>query len=246
MIGFAGKCILITGAAGGIGRATAELFARLDAALVLTDRDAEAAVSLASELDPTGARAVGTGHDVTVPEEADRAVALACDRFGGLDAVVCAAGLYPEGAVETMQDEDWRRAMAVNLDGVFHTCRAAVPHLREGGSIVAIASMAGHRGSRFHAHYAAAKGGVLSFCRSLAQETAPRIRVNAVSPGLIDTPMVRPLMASRGERLIEQTPLGRLGRPDEVAGAVAFLCSDLASFITGETIHINGGLHIAS
>jgi 3-oxoacyl-[acyl-carrier protein] reductase len=110
--------------------------------------------------------------------------------------------------------------------------------------VVNIASMAGHRGSYQHAHYAAAKGAVLSFTRSLALELAPRVRVNAVSPGLIDTPMVRPLMAARGPQLIEQTPLKRLGTSEEVARVIAFLCSDWASFITGETVHVNGGLYI--
>lgn len=106
--------------------------------------------------------------------------------------------------------------------------------------------MAGHRGSYMHAHYSTAKGGVLTFSRSLALELAPRIRVNAVSPGLIDTPLIQPLLKVRGPMLIEQTPLKRLGKPEEVASTIAFLCSDWASFITGETIHINGGLYIVS
>src|SRR5690606_40591374 len=126
----------------------------------------------------------------------------------------------------------------------FYTCRVIAPLLREGGAIVTIASVAGHRGSYQHAHYAAAKGAVLAFSRSLALELAPRIRVNAVSPGLIDTPMVQPLLDVRGEELIAAMPLKRLGRPEEVARAIAFLCSDGASFIHGETLHINGGLYI--
>ena len=109
-----------------------------------------------------------------------------------------------------------------------------------------IASMAGHKGSYMHSHYAAAKGAVLTFSRSLALELAPRVRVNAISPGLIDGPMVQPLLRVRGPELIEQTPLKRLGTPDEVARSVAFLCSDWASFITGETVHVNGGLYIGS
>ncbi len=112
--------------------------------------------------------------------------------------------------------------------------------------MVNIASMAGHRGSYQHAHYAAAKGAVLSFSRSLALELAPRVRVNAVSPGLIDTPLVQPLLKVRGPQLIDQTPLKRLGTSEEVARVIAFLCSDWASFITGETVHINGGLYIVS
>jgi 3-oxoacyl-[acyl-carrier protein] reductase len=146
-----------------------------------------------------------------------------------------------------MTDAAWRACLAVNLDGTMALCRAAVPHMGEGGAIVTLASIAGHRGSAGHAHYAAAKGGVLAFTRSLAAELSPRgIRANAVSPGLIDTPMIAAMMAERGPSLVAQTPLRRLGTAAEVAGAVLFLASDLASFVTGETLHVNGGLYIHS
>jgi 3-oxoacyl-[acyl-carrier protein] reductase len=148
--------------------------------------------------------------------------------------------------VHSMTDAQWRQTIAVNLDSVFFTCRAAIPVMADGGAIVNIASMAGHRGSYMHTHYAAAKGAVLTFSRSLARELAPRIRVNAVSPGLIDTPLIQPLLKVSGPALIEQTLLKRLGKPEEVARVIAFLCSDWSSFLTAETIHINGGLHIAS
>lgn len=172
-------------------------------------------------------------------------LAEACrDRFGHADFLVTGAGVYRDQLVASMSDEQWRETLGINLDGVFFTCRAVAPLLRDGGAIVNIASMAGHRGSYQHAHYAAAKGAVLSFSRSLALELAPRIRVNAVSPGLIDTPLIRPLLAAKGDELIKATPLKRLGRPEEVARAVAFLCSDWASFVNGETLHINGGLCI--
>jgi 3-oxoacyl-[acyl-carrier protein] reductase len=119
--------------------------------------------------------------------------------------------------------------------------------MNDGGSMVHIASVAGHRGSRQHAHYATAKAGVLGLARSLAQEFAPRnIRVNSVSPGIIDTPMVNDLMRGKGDYILASTPLGRMGTPDEVAGVIAFLASDLASFVTGETVHVNGGYYIAS
>ena len=136
--------------------------------------------------------------------------------------------------------------LSVNLDGVFYTCRAAIPHFSETAAIVNVASMAGHRGSVGHADYAAAKGAVLNFSRTLAMELAPRVRVNSVSPGLIDTPMVRGLMDANGAALIAGTPAKRLGTPQEVARVVAFLASDWASFVTGETVHVNGGLYIAS
>jgi 3-oxoacyl-[acyl-carrier protein] reductase len=155
------------------------------------------------------------------------------------------AGLYPEGGLAAMSESEWRRAIDVNLNGVFLTCRSAARHLRDNSAVVMVSSIAAHRGSAMHAHYAAAKGGVLSLMRSLALELAPRTRVNAVSPGIIESEMTRTLVAARGEQLVAQTPLGRLGRPGEVASVIAFLCSDAASFITGETIHVNGGLYVA-
>lgn len=241
---FAGKVLLLTGANGGIPRAVARLFHRLGASLVLSDLDAAGLQDFGAELDRSGTRVATLGGDATRPADSDEAVALAQSRFGGLDVLVTGAGLYLDQLVGTMTDAQWRQTVAVNLDGVFYACRAATRALRDGGAVVNIASMAGHRGSYQHAHYAAAKGAVLSFTRSLALELAPRVRVNAVSPGLIETPMIAPLMAARGPQLIDQTPLKRLGTPDEVARVIAFLCSDWASFVTGETVHINGGLYI--
>jgi len=246
MFDFEGKVLVLTGASGAIPRAVATTFFRLGARLILTDvRTAELA-SFAETLDPTGDRIATLRQDARVPTDAENVASACRARFGGADFLVTGAGLYRDQLVSTMSDTQWRETIGINLDGVFHTCRALAPLLREGGAIVNIASMAAHRGSYQHAHYAAAKGAVLSFSRSLALEPAPRIRVNAVSPGLIDTAMVKPLLEARGGELISATPLKRLGRPEEVASAVAFLCSDGASFITGETLHINGGLYIAS
>jgi 3-oxoacyl-[acyl-carrier protein] reductase len=246
MIDLSGRVLVVTGGGGAIGAAIARTFHACGANCVLTDLDAASALTAAQAFDPDGARTLALTQDVTRPEHATAACDAARERFGRVDFVVPNAGYYQDRLVAEMSDEDWRRTMAINLDGLFHTCRAAIPHLADGGAIVAIASMAGHRGSRAHAHYAAAKGAALAFMRSLALELAPRIRVNALSPGLIDTPLAKPLLDARGPALIAQTPLGRLGHPDEVARAAAFLCSDWASFITGETIHVNGGLHIAS
>jgi 3-oxoacyl-[acyl-carrier protein] reductase len=245
VIDFSGKVLLLTGANGAISRAIATLFHEHGASCVLTDLDGEGVSAFTRELDPGGVRTLALRQDVAQASDAERAVEATVARFGRIDLLVTAAGVYRDRLVSEMSEAEWRQSIAINLDGVFHSCRAAIPHLAEGSAIVNIASMAGHRGSYAHAHYAAAKGGVLSLTRSLALELAPRTRVNAVSPGLIEGPMVQPLIAKKPE-LIQNTPMKRLGTAQEVAGVVAFLCSDLARFVTGETVHVNGGLHIAS
>lgn len=247
MISFDGKVAVITGAAGDIGRATAHRFFDAGAHLVLTDLRGDEVEALARSLDATGERTAAVAHDARSSADADVVSALAKDQFGGADILVTAAGLFPRDDVEATTDEQWRDVQAINLDGVLYTSRAMIPVMRDGGAMVHIASLAGHRGTAFHAHYAAAKAGVLGLTRSLAQALAPRnIRVNAVSPGIIDTPMVEELMGYRGDLILATTPMARLGTPDEVAGAIAFLASDLASFITAETLHVNGGYYIAS
>lgn len=246
MFTFEGKTLLLTGANGGITRSVARTFHELGAGMVLTDLDGEGVERFGRELDPSGKRVFTMKVDVTRSEECDASLRFVKERFGKLDYLVNGAGLYLDQLVATMTDAQWRQTIGVNLDGVFYTCRAAIPLLADGGAVVNIASMAGHRGSFQHTHYAAAKGAVLAFSRSLARELAPRVRVNAVSPGLIDTPLIQPLLKVSGTSLIDQTPLKRLGRPEEVARVIAFLCSDWASFVNAETVHINGGLHIAS
>jgi 3-oxoacyl-[acyl-carrier protein] reductase len=242
MFDLAGKVALITGANGGIPRATAALFRRLGAHLVLTDLDPAALEAFAASLPEGQARIVVARADVTDRAEVDAAVALAGREFGGLDILVTGAGLYVEQDVPTMSDEAWRQTLAINLDGVFYACRAAMPLLRQGGAIVNVASMAGHRGSVRHAHYAACKAAVLGFTRSLVHELSPRgIRANCVSPGVIATPMTEAIMRDNGAALLAATPLKRFGTPEEVASVIAFLASDAASYVTGETVQINGG-----
>lgn len=244
MFDFAGRTLFLTGANGAIGRAVTRMFFECGANLFLTDLDTNGLDELSHSL---GAPArIGTAHlDVTDATRVDDAVARCVSQFGEIDFLVPLAGLYPESSLATMSTAEWRRAIDVNLDGVFLCCQSAAPHLRDRSAVVVVSSIAAHRGSAMHAHYAAAKGGVLGLARSLALELAPRTRVNAVSPGIIESEMTRRLVAARGVQLVAQTPLGRLGQPDEVASVIAFLCSDQASFITGETIHVNGGLYIA-
>jgi 3-oxoacyl-[acyl-carrier protein] reductase len=245
MFDLAGKVALLTGANGGIPRATAALFRRLGAHLVLTDLDPAALDDFAAGLPAADRRILTARVDVTRAAEVDEAIALAGREFGGIDILVTGAGLYVEQDVTAMSDEDWRLALGVNLDGVFYACRAAMPLLRRGGSVINIASMAGHRGSVRHAHYAACKAAVLGFTRSLVHELSPRgVRANCVSPGIIATPMTEAIMAANGAALIAATPMKRFGTPEEVASVIAFLASDAAAFVTGETIHINGGIYM--
>ncbi|MBC7136987.1 MAG: SDR family oxidoreductase [Oceanibaculum nanhaiense] len=244
MISFEGRVLLMSGAAGGIGLATAQVFARAGASLALGDLDEQRLAEMCAALGLPEDRLLLARHDVTEPESSRDLVRQAQQKFGGVDIVVPNAGLYPTDPFDSMSAASWSRTLAVNLDGVFHLCQAALPVLRPDAAMVLVASMAAHYGSPTHAHYAAAKGGVLSLAKSLAKELAP-VRVNAVSPGLIDTPMVQPLMQARGPELLNATPLRRLGTPEEVANCIAFLASPLSSYVTGATLHVNGGLYIA-
>ncbi|MDP5226728.1 MULTISPECIES: SDR family NAD(P)-dependent oxidoreductase [Arthrobacter] len=242
---FTGRTLLLTGAAGGIGREIAKLFHTAGANLVLADLNEDALQEVAAGLGEGPGRILCRATNGADPEDIAATVGAAVDTFGGLDFVVPAAGIYPERDVEDMSDDEWRLVQSINLDGVFYLLKRVIPHLADNAAIVNFASVAGHRGSRSHAHYAASKAGIIALTRSLAMELGSRARVNAVSPGTIETPMTIGLIRDRGESMLANTPLGRNGRPSEVASVVGFLCSDAASFITGETVHVNGGLFMA-
>lgn len=243
-ISFAGKTVLINGAAGAIGAQCAELIGSLGAKLILSDASADllgaARASLPSQIDVLLSRET----DVT---RADCVEALREEAAGvapAIDAMILCAGIYRPAPLATMTDAEWRATLDVNLTGAFYFIRAFAPHMAEGGAIVALSSIA-QRGSASFAHYAASKSGLMGLVRSAALELAPRCRVNAISPGPIDSPMVAPLMERRGAEVLAATPLRRLGTPLEVARAAAFLASDWASHVTGENLHLNGGLYMA-
>lgn len=240
---FEGRTLFLTGAGGAIGKAVARQFHQSGANLFLTDLARNPLEGLAASF-KTPDRVSFLPADVANPASIDAAVAQCVQAFSGIDFVVPMAGFYPERAFSEMTVDEWNKAIDVNLTGAFTTCRTTASAFRENSSVVLVSSIAAHRGSRFHAHYAASKGGTLSLMRSMALELAPRTRVNAISPGIIETEMTRDLVAAQGQQIVAQTPLGRLGRPEEVAAVVHFLCSDAASFITGETIQVNGGLYI--
>lgn len=242
---FTGRILLLTGAAGGIGREIAAFFFARGASLLLADLDESAVINMARQMDPQGERIIAARYDAACEHDAGIIASLAHDHFGGVDFMVPGAGIYPHCPVSQMEGADWRRVIVINLDSVFYLCRAVMPILRENSAIVTLTSVAAHRGSQNHAHYSASKGAVLSLTRSLAIELGGRTRVNAVSPGIIETAMTRELRGEKGDILKAQTPCGRFGQPREVASVVAFLCGDDASFVNGEVIHVNGGLYMA-
>ena len=246
MIDLSGRRAFVTGGSRGIGRATALLLARAGASVAIgyaTRRDdAEATVAA---IQAAGGQAEAVGGDLGESAAAERVVAQVAQ--GGLDLLVVNHGIWPPTpqSVAAMTADQWERTRRANLDSVFFVTRAAIPHLPDGARIVLVASTAGQRGEAFHADYAATKGAIISFTKSLAVELAPRITVNCVAPGWVDTEMSAvPYGADGGEgrRAIERTiPLGRVATPEEIAGPIVFLCSDLARFLTGEILNVNGG-----
>lgn len=244
MRNFKDRLLLLTGANGGIGREVARQFYEAGAHLLLTDIDIDGLTMFARSLKNGTGKVICQPLDSNSTQDADEVVRLAKEQFGGIDFFVPSAGIYLAQPVRDMTDEQWRQTIAINLDGVFFLTRRVISALKTNSSIVFLSSLAAHRGAFYNAHYSASKGAILSLTRSLARELGPETRVNAVSPGLIDTPMASDLIRTRGELSISQTPLKRIGLPSEVASVIAFLCSADASFVTGETIHINGGLHM--
>lgn len=245
-IDLSGKRALVTGGSRGVGRAVALMLADAGADVAITyQRRSDAAEEVVAALKQRGVSALAEGGDLSDPAVVERVFARVDEVFGDLDLFIGNAGIWPPGevALADMTDEQWRRTMAVNLDAIFYTTRAAARRVRQGGRIVLVGSTAGQRGEAFHGDYAATKGALISLVKGVCVELAPRdVTVNCVAPGWIDTDMAAGSYAGEGRTRIEGgIPLGRVASPEDVAGPIIFLCSPLARHITGETVNVNGG-----
>ena len=249
MIDLSGKHVLVVGGSRGIGAETARKAARAGAAVSLTYRNrGDAADALVAEIAAEGGQALALQCDVTDEMGVTRAVNEAVGQLGPLHGLVVSAGIFELKPIQEMTLDFWRRTIDTNLTGTFLAVKAALPHLRNndgsGGSIVIYTSTAGQSGSGGASAYSVSKGGQIMFMRSMAQELAPdRIRVNCIAPAWTDTDMAAPHVAEMGrETMAGRFPLGRIGESADVANAACFLLSDLAEFITGTTMTVDGGM----
>jgi 3-oxoacyl-[acyl-carrier protein] reductase len=250
MLSLAGKTALVTGGSRGIGRAVCALFGRLGAKVALAyARDERAAREAAAEVEAAGSTAVALRADLATDGEAERLVAAAEGALGPLDVLVANHGIWKRAAIDAMTAAEWDEMVRTNLGSVRALCSEAARRMapRRSGTIVLIASTAGQRGEAYHSHYAATKGGVIALTRSLGAELGPRgVRVNCVAPGWVTTDMSRAaLEGSTGDAIRRAIPLGRPGTPEEIAGPVAFLASDLAAYMHGQVLSVNGGAVMA-
>jgi 3-oxoacyl-[acyl-carrier protein] reductase len=241
-IDLTGKAAFVTGSTRGIGLAIARAFHRAGAKVTIVGRDAERARTIAEEL---GERTAGVGCDVALAAQVEAALAAAESALGPVDILVNNAGLTRDNILLRLGDDDWDAVLDANLKGAFHTTRAVIKGMmkRRTGRIINITSIVGLVGNKGQANYAASKAGLIGFTKSVAKEYAGRgILANCIAPGYIDTDMTSGLPDAAKATLLQGIALGRLGRPEDVAGAALFLASDLAAYITGQVLVVDGGL----
>ena len=249
MISLTGKAALITGGSRGVGAATVKLFAQAGADVVFsyrTGKHAAAAVEL--EARKHGTRVEAVKADLRRMDDARELVEQAAARLGRLDILVANAGIWNvvDAPVEKLGEREWDEMIRANLKSVYAVVHFAVPRMiaQRSGRVIAVSSTAAQRGEAFHSHYAASKGGIISLVKSLATELAPhQVLVNCVAPGWVATDMAKPVLDTKAgaKAVLSQIPLRRTATPEEIAGPILFLASELATFITGEVLNVNGG-----
>lgn len=238
------RAALVTGSSRGIGAATAKRLARDGYDVVVHYHEDEAgAKATETAIREMGRECIVQQADIADPDRARDLAELARDRFAHLDTVVNNAGVYWRKQIEDVTPEEWDRVTSINAQGAFNVTRPLVDRLRDReGVVVNLASILAVKGSSHGVHYSASKAAILGFTKSLARELAPEVRVNAVAPGAIETDMIAQDSDDKRRRREENIPQGRVGQPEEIASVIAFLASDRASYVTGETVHVNGGL----
>lgn len=247
MIHLEGKKALITGGSRGIGRATAILFAKAGGDVVISFRiQEEAAKNVREVIKKMGRECLVFRADLSRKKEIQHMVEKITNKWGQIDILVNNAGVWTSGEIGNMEKRIWDETMKINLESVFHTCNEVVPYMKEKkrGWIINVSSTAGVRGEAFHSHYAASKGALISFTKSIAVELAPfNIRVNCVAPGWVDTDMCAEVFSDpEFRRSVEESiPLKRIAPAEDIAGPILFLASDLARHISGEVLNVNGG-----
>jgi 3-oxoacyl-[acyl-carrier protein] reductase len=242
-----GKIALVTGAAQGIGRDIALALATDGADVAICDVNLEAAQKTAADIEAKGRKSLATKANVAASAEVMAMIDQVVEKLGRIDILVNNAGITRDGLILRMKEEDWDLVLSINLKGSFLCSKAALKYMskQRGGTIINIASIVGAMGNAGQANYVASKAGLIGLTKTIAREYANRgITANAVAPGFIDTAMTQALSESVRAELAKQIPMGKLGTPEDVANAVRFLASPWASYITGQVIHVNGGMYM--
>jgi 3-oxoacyl-[acyl-carrier protein] reductase len=243
-----GKVALVTGASRGIGKAIADMLGKQGASVIGTATTDNGAAAITERFAAAGIAGEGFCLDVSDDDSVDSVIKSVGEKYGSITILVNNAGITRDNLLMRMKPDEWNSVIDTNLTSVYRVCRACLRPMMKAktGRIVNIASVVGASGNAGQTNYSAAKAGMFGFTKSLAQEIGSRgITVNAVAPGFIDTDMTRELPDKQREALLSVIPLARLGQPEEIASVVAFLASDAAAYVTGETIHVNGGMYMS-
>ena len=244
-IDLSGKTAIVTGSGQGIGLATATSLHQAGANVVINyfdDPDGHNKEIASAAVSGLGERCISAAADVRHPDQLTQMCESAAKEFGGLDILVNNAGILRDRSFKKMSQSEWSDVIDTNLTGVFNSCKAAIDHLNDGAAIINVASLAAVTGFFGQSNYASAKAGVVALTKVLSKELARQnIRVNAIAPGVVDTEMGKSIPEENRQAMIKMIPLARFGEPSEIADVVLFLASDLSSYVTGQTIHINGG-----